>query len=236
MSGEDKPAENKEGGKRSRRKKQPPLQPDSPLDETLPASGKPEVPPVAGGPASGPEAEPAHGVPGPEAKGVGHGVPGPEAKGVGKAAAGKSPRVAEVMTEDPVCCVPETPLVNVARLMAENSCGAIPVLRSAADRTPLGIVTDRDVAVRAVAEGRNPLQLSAGDVMSRPPVTIGVEETLASCAVLMRERQVRRIVVVDAAGRARGLVVLAQVARHLPREVSGEIVKDIIQPPHRGGD
>jgi CBS domain-containing protein len=118
--------------------------------------------------------------------------------------------------------------------MAENSCGAIPVIRSAGDRTPLGIVTDRDVAVRTVAEGRNPLELSAGDVMSRSPITIGPEEPLAACASLMRERQVRRIVVVDPRGCVRGLVVLAQIARHLPREISGETVKDISQPPQGG--
>lgn len=211
MSGEDKPAENMEGGRRSRRKKQPPLQPDSPLDEGAPGTAKPDGPPPAAKASAG--------------RG---------GKAAARPAGRKGLRVADVMTEDPVCCVPETPLVNVARLMAENSCGAIPVIRSAADRTPLGIVTDRDVAVRTVAEGRNPLELAAGNVMTRSPITIGPEEPLEACATLMREKQVRRIVVVDPEGRVRGLVVLAQVAKHLPREISGETVKDISQPPHGG--
>jgi CBS domain-containing protein len=211
MAGEEKPAENKEGGRRSRRKKQPPLQPDSPLDEGAPGTAKPESPP-------------------PAAKAPAGRAEKPSARAAGR----KELRVADVMTEDPVCCVPETPLVNVARLMAENSCGAIPVIRSAADRTPVGIVTDRDVAVRTVAEGRNPLELAAGHVMTPSPITIGLDEPLAACASLMREKQVRRIVVVDPQGRVRGLVVLAQVARHLPREISGETVKDISQPPQGG--
>ncbi len=213
MAGEEKPAENKEGGRRSRRKKQPPLQPDSPLDEGAPGTAKPDGPPPSGKAAAG-----------------------RREKYAAKPPVRKELRVSDVMTEDPVCCLPETPLMNVARLMAENSCGAIPVIRSSADRTPVGIVTDRDVAVRTVAEGRNPLELAAGNVMSSSPITIGPDEPLAACASLMREKQVRRIVVVDPEGLVRGLVVLAQVARHLPREISGETVKDISRPPQGGAD
>jgi CBS domain-containing protein len=135
------------------------------------------------------------------------------------------------MTEDPVCCVPDTPLSRVARLMAENNCGAIPVIAGPEDRSPVGIITDRDVAVRTVALGRNPLGMTAGEIMTGEPVTIGPGDSLEECASLMRLHQLRRIMVVDGRGRVCGLVVQSQIARHLPKDVSGETVRDISKPP-----
>lgn len=146
-------------------------------------------------------------------------------------AGGKGMRVSEIMTENPVCCLPETPLVKVARLMAENSCGAIPVIRSAGDRSPAGMVTDRDVAVRTVALGKNPLEMTAGDVMSPAAASVAPDDSVQACADLMRERKLRRMLVLDPAGRVCGLVVQAQIALHLPPEVGGGLVKDISQPP-----
>lgn len=165
------------------------------------------------------------------------GMPVPSRPGT-PAAKGPAPvkalRAADIMTEDPVCCVPETPLPRVARLMAENSCGAIPVIRSAEDRTPVGVVTDRDVAVRSVAQGRNPLGLAASDVMTQSPVTVEPTETAEACAALMSARRVRRLVVVDGNGRVSGLLALAQIARHLPHAVSGGAVRDISRPAQEG--
>ena len=63
----------------------------------------------------------------------------------------------EIMTSDPACCGPETPLPEVARLMVERDCGEIPVLDE--NRRPVGVITDRDITCRTVAEGKNPLEL-----------------------------------------------------------------------------
>lgn len=144
---------------------------------------------------------------------------------------GQGMRVADIMTGNPVCCLPATPLVKVARLMVENSCGAIPVLRSADDHAPAGIITDRDVTVRTVALGNNPLALTAGDVMTPAPIAVSPEDPVAACAALMREHRVRRLLVLDSAGRVCGLVAQAQIALNLPRELGGGLVKDISLPP-----
>lgn len=147
------------------------------------------------------------------------------------AESGKGPRrIAEIMTEDPLCCLPETPLPQVAKLMAENSCGAIPVVESAESRRPLGMITDRDVALRTVGRGLNPLEMTAGDVMTASPITIGPDASVEEGAELMSVRQLRRIIVVDARGRVRGLLAQAQLARHLPHGLSGGTVRGISRP------
>lgn len=220
MESEERPEGEKAKGrgkpKRSRKRKEPkpPLRADMPLDESMPAASMPGLPalPLPALPAAG---------------GINTGV----GKGPRKSGARKPTRVSEIMTEDPVCCTPETPLVRVARMMAENSCGAIPVIRNPDDRVPVGIITDRDVVVRSVALGRNPLEMTAGDVLTDSPVTVHPEDSVEDCAAAMRGYKLRRIVVVDGNGRVRGLVVQAQIARYLPREESGEIVRDISQPP-----
>lgn len=223
---EGEKAKDKAKGSRKRKEPKPPLQADMPLDESMPATSKPGLPAAGAAKAGGTEQPAPGGKPVPEEA---------EKEGSKKAArktgARKPTRVSEIMTEDPVCCTPDTPLVRVARMMAENSCGAIPVIRSPEDRVPVGIITDRDVAVRTVAMGRNPLDMTAGDVMTDAPVTVHPEDAVEDCAAAMRGYKLRRIVVVDGNGRVCGLVVQAQIARYLPREESGEIVRDISQPP-----
>lgn len=224
MAAEKKPGRGKGKGKeegegkpkrpRKGKDSKPPLQADQPMEEG--------APPEPAAPRGGKNAAPISPPPG---KPGAHGVGRPNSAGK------RVPRVSEIMTEDPVCCVPDTPLSRVARLMAENNCGAIPVIAGPDDRSPVGIITDRDVAVRTVALGRNPLGMTAGEIMTGGPVTIGPDQSLEECASLMRLHQLRRIMVVDGRGRVCGLVVQSQIARHLPKDVSGETVRDISKPP-----
>ena len=117
------------------------------------------------------------------------------------------------MTVDPACCEPDTTLVEVGRLLIENDCGAIPVLDDAVRRRPVGIVTDRDIACRAVAEGRDALNLTAAGCMSSPCVTATPQTTVDECCRLMEEKRIRRIVVIDNAGACCGIVARADLAR-----------------------
>ncbi|HKP96047.1 MAG TPA: CBS domain-containing protein [Fibrobacteria bacterium] len=126
-------------------------------------------------------------------------------------------RVKEVMTEHPVCCLPAAPLTRVAKLMVENACGAIPVVSSLGERTPVGMITDRDIAVRTVAQGRNPLEMIAGDILSAPIAAVDEDATLQECAELMQRHKVRRMVVLDARGWVSGIVTRSQIARHPPQ-------------------
>src|SRR5207253_1851546 len=71
----------------------------------------------------------------------------------------------DIMTGNPACCTPDTNLENVAWLMLRNNCGAIPVVDSQDSKKPLGIITDRDITCRCVAQGKNPLELTAEDCM-----------------------------------------------------------------------
>lgn len=143
--------------------------------------------------------------------------------------------VEQIMTRDPAFCLKETGLQDVARLMVECDCGEIPVVDHASSRKPIGVVTDRDITCRAVAEGRNPLELRAGDVMSTPAVTVTPETTLEECAATFEDHQIRRVPVVDAQGRLCGIVAQADLAQHAsPREV-GEVVREVSQPAPTAG-
>jgi CBS domain-containing protein len=145
-------------------------------------------------------------------------------------------RALDAMTEDPVCCTPDAPLSAVARLMAENSCGAIPVVKSRDDRIPVGMLTDRDIAMRTVALGRNPLELRARDVDTPVVSTVEPQTPLDECALRMREHKVRRLVVVDASGRICGVLSQADLARVAPKGLSGRMVRGISEPPPENGE
>jgi CBS domain-containing protein len=139
-------------------------------------------------------------------------------------------RVQEIMTPDPVCCTRETRIEDVARMMRERDCGGIPVVLNAGDRIPLGMVTDRDIIVRAVAQGQNPLGLTAGQVMTSPVVTVTTRDSLEECGRKLEENQVRRAPVVDGNGRCCGIVAQADLARRAPGSMTAEVVRSVSQP------
>ena len=131
------------------------------------------------------------------------------------------------MTENPVCCVAEASLEEVARMMVENDCGAIPVVEDQQKWRPIGVITDRDITCRAVAEGKNPLELDAADCMTPDPVTIAEDADLEECIALMEKHKLRRILVVDAVGSCTGIVAQADIALSAPEEETGEVVEEV---------
>jgi CBS domain-containing protein len=136
-------------------------------------------------------------------------------------------KVSEIMTKNPGCCTPETPLREVARLMVDCDCGEIPVVDSKRTMRPVGVVTDRDIVVRCVAEGKNPLEAEAEDCMSSPVVTATPDADVQEAADLMQDHQLRRLPIVDEAGALCGIVAQADLARHAsPREVA-EVVREV---------
>jgi CBS domain-containing protein len=138
--------------------------------------------------------------------------------------------VRDAMTPDPACCLASTPLPEVARMLVEHDCGAIPVIDTRTGKKPVGIVTDRDIACRAVAEGRDPAKLTAGDCMSRPCLTVDEETSLEDACRLMEANRIRRIVVVDPSGQSRGILSQADIARHASGEKTAEVVRRVSQP------
>ncbi len=137
-------------------------------------------------------------------------------------------QVREIMTKDPACCSPESNLQEIAKLMADNDCGEIPVVDESG--RPKGVVTDRDIACRAVAEGRDPRQTAARDVMSTPVITVTPEDGVERSLELMEQNQVRRLPVVDESGACCGMIAQADIARQTSERDTGELVRDVSQP------
>ena len=131
----------------------------------------------------------------------------------------------DVMTPDPACCSPHTSLDEVARLMVQNNCGEIPVVDSS-DRL-VGVVTDRDIVCRVVAEGKNPGAYTVETCMSQPVVTVRDNATLDRVLPVMEEHQVRRVPVVDEAGMCVGIISQADVALAGPPQEVGELVREM---------
>lgn len=131
----------------------------------------------------------------------------------------------DVMTPDPACCRPTTTLDLVARMMAQNDCGEIPVV-DVADR-PIGVITDRDIVCRVVAESMNPMAHTAEAYMTRPVVTVRVDAPLEAVLACMKEHRVRRVPVVDDRGCLVGIVAQADLARVLPEDALRGLVRAV---------
>ena len=137
----------------------------------------------------------------------------------------------DVMTPAPVCCVPDDAVVDVARLMRAQDIGAIPVVADRDSQRLIGMVTDRDLAVRVVAEGRDARETVVRDVMSMQPVVCLVSDLYQQALQAMGEHQVRRIPVVDEQGRLVGIIAQADVATRLAQpSTTGAIVEAISEP------
>jgi CBS domain-containing protein len=139
-------------------------------------------------------------------------------------------QVREIMTANPACCTANTPLQDVARAMVENDCGEIPIVRSSSDKTLIGVVTDRDIVCRLIAEGKNPLETTAEACMSTPVVAVRESTPLEECTKIMEDSQIRRVPVVDGGGRCCGIVSQADIAQHGSRRLVADLVKDVSQP------
>src|SRR5437016_10517913 len=139
-------------------------------------------------------------------------------------------QVKEVMTSDPACCLAETPLPEVARMMIDNDCGEIPVVENQSSKLAIGVVTDRDIVCRTVANGLNPVELTAADCMTKPIVTVTPGTSLEECCRIMEEKLIRRVPVVDDRGACIGILALADVALHTGKNVAGHIVREVSEP------
>ena len=133
--------------------------------------------------------------------------------------------IRDVMTENPTSCEPSTTIVEAAKVMAEEDVGPVPVVEGG---RIVGLVTDRDLVVRVLAEGRDPNSTTIGDIASADLVTVQPDSDLNEALSLMSQNQVRRLPVVED-GRLVGIVAQADVARAADEEETGEVVQDISQ-------
>ncbi|HXG58837.1 MAG TPA: CBS domain-containing protein [Thermoanaerobaculia bacterium] len=135
-------------------------------------------------------------------------------------------RIAELMTRDPACCTPETPARKAARAMAEKDCGCLPVVDEG--HRVIGTVTDRDLACRCVAEGKD-AETPVRDLMTANPSCCGADDDVAVAEKIMKERQVRRVPVVDHAGCCIGIVAQADLARHVKADIPERELASVVQ-------
>ena len=139
-------------------------------------------------------------------------------------------RVRDVMTRDPVCCTPDTSLAAAARLMVDCDCGALPVVGDLSGRMPLGVITDRDIVTRVIAQGRDPAMLTVRDCMTAPAITILADTKLHECVEMLELCQIRRVIVVDDTGACVGMVAQADIALHASKRETGDLVRAVSKP------
>lgn len=131
----------------------------------------------------------------------------------------------DVMTPDPACCSPATPLDQVAKLMVQNNCGEIPIVNSADQ--PIGVVTDRDIVCRIVAEGKNPSAHTAESCMSTPVYTAPADAKIDDVISVMEEHQIRRVPIVADGGCCAGIISQSDIAAVEPARKAGELLSEV---------
>ncbi|MGH3079858.1 MAG: CBS domain-containing protein [Gaiellaceae bacterium] len=134
--------------------------------------------------------------------------------------------IREVMTSNPCTIDADKPVSDAAKMMRDEDVGLAPIVEG--DRL-VGTLTDRDIATRVVAEGRDPDSTPVKEVASTDIVTIDPEQDLDEALRLMADHQVRRLPVVEEDGRVVGVVAQADVARQADDRKTGEVVERISQ-------
>ncbi len=134
----------------------------------------------------------------------------------------------EIMTKNPVCCLPDDPVEKAAQLMKSEDVGVIPVIDDEETKTVLGIVTDRDLALRVIAESLDVRNTMVKDVMTTGAFSCAPDDALQKALDSMEEHQVRRIPVVDTNKKILGIIAQADVATRLaePKKIA-EVVEEI---------
>lgn len=138
------------------------------------------------------------------------------------------------MTKDPVYCLPNDAVARAAQLMKKENVGPIPVIENERTKKLVGIVTDRDLALKVVADGRDPKATKVEEVMTREVVTCRPEDDLQRALDAMSEHQLRRIPVVDDGNKLVGIIAQADVATRVKQsQKTAETVEGISQSSRR---
>lgn len=130
-------------------------------------------------------------------------------------------KIREVMSPNPVCCLPTNSAQQVAGAMCDHNIGSVPVVINQDSRKLVGVITDRDLCCSVVAEGLDPKTTTIEKLITLDPVTCREGENIEHCERLMQEHQIRRIPIVDAEDRVIGIVAQADLAlKDKPERVS----------------
>jgi len=137
----------------------------------------------------------------------------------------------DLMTPAPACCVPRDSVVTAAMIMKSQNVGSVPVVSDHESKNIIGMVTDRDLVIRVIAEQREYYSTHVSDVMSKDVVTCREDDDYSEVLEAMKKHQIRRVPVVDSQKRLVGIVAQADVARESeePEEVA-HTVQHISEP------
>jgi len=136
----------------------------------------------------------------------------------------------EIMTKDPECCLPTDSVMAAAQLMKSEDVGPVPIVENKEDKKLTGIVTDRDLAIKVVAEARDPKTTPIEQVMSEGLVTCRDNDDVKTVLDLMQNNQLRRIPVVDKTDHLVGIIAQADVATRLDSaRAAGQVVQKVSQ-------
>lgn len=136
-------------------------------------------------------------------------------------------KVKDIMHKDPVCCTSDDTLQSVARMMIDCDCGAIPVVENQQAKKLVGMITDRDIVCRAVAQGKSPEGTKVSECLSDPAVSVTPETTMKACVEMLEKNQIRRMPVVDEQGVCCGVVTQAQIARNASTRQTAQLLRDV---------
>jgi CBS domain-containing protein len=134
------------------------------------------------------------------------------------------PKVREIMTDDVRCVKEEESLVEAAKKLRDLDVGALPVCGT--DNRLKGMLTDRDIVVKCLAEGGDPSHLTAGDLTTGKPVTVGADDSVETALQTMSEYKVRRLPVIDGHDLV-GIISQADIARNLPEDKVGDLLEAV---------
>jgi CBS domain-containing protein len=137
-------------------------------------------------------------------------------------------KCSDIMTEDVVYCFPNDSVTKVAQLMKKEDIGPVPIVDNEDDRTLVGIVTDRDLVLKVIAEGLDSQKTRVEQVMSKKLVTCRAEDDVDTAMSAMAQYQLRRIPVVENNMKLVGIISQADVATRMNEpEKTAEVVKEI---------
>lgn len=134
----------------------------------------------------------------------------------------------DVMTADAKCIGEDETVTDAARKLAEHGFGAMPICGN--DDRLKGMLTDRDIVVKVLAQGKDPDTTTAGELGEGKPVTIGADDSVAEALRTMKEHAIRRLPVIDGHDLV-GIVSIADLAKNIEDEETGDLIEAISVAP-----
>jgi len=135
------------------------------------------------------------------------------------------------MTKSPTCCSAQDPVSRAAEIMKSEDVGSVPVIESQQDARLIGMITDRDIVLRVIADGKDYNGAKVQEAMSSGPITCRPEDPLQDALDRMSQHQIRRLPIVDNAGHVVGIISQADVATRVNKpKRTAELLEEISEP------